>query len=109
MRVKKAKKVNIRGAQITSYSSSSEMMLKGCDYISNGLSGCHLADNHKAACIGGHTLSFDFSLSGTCIVGGAEASCLVATFLLRSSSACASAPVAWAVDAIVGSGFSVYD
>lgn len=109
MRVKKAKKVNIRGAQITSYSSSSEMMLKGCGQVSKGLGGRHLAGSHNAACVEGHTLSFDFSLSGTCIVGGAEASCLVATFLLRSSSACASAPVAWAVDAIVGSGFSVYD
>jgi hypothetical protein len=35
MRVKKAKKVNISGAQIHSYSSRVSMMEKGCGLVSN--------------------------------------------------------------------------
>jgi hypothetical protein len=47
-----------------------------------------------------HTFSLDFSFIGACAVTGAAFDC-EATFLLRSSSACASTPVVRAAVAIV--------
>jgi hypothetical protein len=58
-------------------------------------------DSSDATCMRWRTLSFDFSFSCACVVTGAEACDCPATFLLRSSSACASAPVVCAVDAMV--------